>query len=223
MTLRLYLTRLFLATVVCVMALTAAFAQSVVDDLGREVALAAPPTAVVSLLPSHTETLCAIDACGLIVGIDRHSGVEGIQELPRLGDPYAPDLEAIVALEPDLVLVDEYSGLHQALQDLGLTVYAGSPQTVGETYAYFATIGTLVDRTDEAEALVAKAREDKIVNEWTKRAIDELNKYKPQDYPLYKEERQASEERSLSGMPLLDGDALQKMSQPAPTTQEGGS
>lgn len=156
MTLRLYLTRLFLATVVCVMALTAAFAQSVVDDLGREVALDAPPTAVVSLLPSHTETLCAIGACDLIVGIDRHSGGEGIQGLPRLGDPYAPDLEAIVALEPDLVLVDEYSGLHQALQDLGLTVYAGSPQTVGETYAYFATIGTLVDRTDEAEALIAR-------------------------------------------------------------------
>ncbi len=73
------------------------------------------------------------------------------------------------------------------------------------------------------EALVAKAREDKIVNEWTKRAIDELNKYKPQDYPLYKEERQASEERSISGMPLLDGETLKKMSQPAPTTQEGGS
>lgn len=158
MTLRLYLTRLVVAVSVCAAALmfTAVSAQTVVDDLGREVALAAPPTAVVSLLPSHSETLCAIGACDLIVGTDRHTNVAELGDLPRLGDPYAPDVEAIVALEPDLVLVDEYSGLHQTLEDLGLTVYAGSPQTVEETYVYFETIGTLLGHEAEAEELVAR-------------------------------------------------------------------
>lgn len=158
MILRLYLTRLLLAAAVGAATLmtTAASAQTVIDDLGREVALAAPPTAVVSLLPSHSETLCAIGACDLIVGTDRHTNVPELGDLPRLGDPYAPDLEAIVALQPDLVLVDEYSGLHQTLEDLGLTVFAGSPQTVEETYAYFATMGALVGRDAEAEELVAR-------------------------------------------------------------------
>ncbi|HEX7001146.1 MAG TPA: ABC transporter substrate-binding protein [Trueperaceae bacterium] len=155
MTLRLYLTT-------AVLALAAAFAsaQTVTDDLGREVTLAAPPTAVVSLLPSHTETVCALGACELLVGIDRHSDVEGTDDLPTLGDPYAPDVEAIVALEPDLVLVDEYSGLHETLANLGLTVYAGSPQTVEETYAYIATIGTLLGRAAEADELVSRLQSE---------------------------------------------------------------
>ncbi len=151
--------RLSLAALLAALALAFAptsSAQTVVDDLGREVTLTAPPAAVVSLLPSHTETLCALGACDLIVGIDRHTNVAELDDLPRLGDPFAPDLEAIVALEPDLVLVDEYSGLHAALEDLGLTVFAGSPQTVDETYAYFATLGDLLGKDAEAEALVQR-------------------------------------------------------------------
>lgn len=64
------------------------------------------------------------------------------------------------------------------------------------------------------ELIVKKARDEKIVNEWTKRALDELNKYKPQDYPLFKEERRHVEEQDLSGLPLMDGDAYKRMLNP---------
>jgi iron complex transport system substrate-binding protein len=146
--------RLYLC--VAALLLQVALAQTVVDDLGREVSLPAPPARVVSMLPSHTESVCALQACELIVGLDRHSDLAGLDGLPRVGDPYSPDLEAVVALEPDLVLVDEYSGVHASLEALGIAVYAGSPQTVEETYAYLADLGRLLGRQTEASVLVGR-------------------------------------------------------------------
>src|SRR5690554_1048266 len=146
-----------LYTFVAALLLPVALAQSVVvDDLGREVALEAPPARVVSMLPSHTESVCALGACDLLVGIDRHSDLAGLDGLPRLGDPFAPDLEAIVELEPDLVLVDEYSGMHAGLEELGIAVYAGSPQTVAETYTFLADLGRMLGRQTEASVLVGR-------------------------------------------------------------------
>ena len=61
------------------------------------------------------------------MGVDNWSNwPESVTELPHLGDAFAPDLEALVALQPDLVLVDEYSGLHEPLAALGVAVYAGT-------------------------------------------------------------------------------------------------
>src|SRR5690606_2444907 len=59
------------------------------------------------------------------------------------------------ALDPDLVLADEYSGVHEALERLGVTVYAGTPQTVAETLAYFTVMGTMLGAEEQAAALNA--------------------------------------------------------------------
>ena len=53
------------------------------------------------------------------------------------------------------------------------------------------------------EKTIKKAREEKIVNKWTKKTLEQLNKYRPQQYPLYKEERQARETRALTGRSLM--------------------
>ncbi len=53
------------------------------------------------------------------------------------------------------------------------------------------------------EQTIKKAREEKIVNEWTKKTLNELNKYRPEEYPLYKESRMASEKKLGTGYPLL--------------------
>ncbi len=130
---------------------------TVTDDLGREVTFTAAPARVVSMLPSHTESVCAIQACDTLVGVDRHSDYPAsVSGLATLGDAFAPDLEAIVALEPDLVLVDEYSGMQGPLSELGIAVYAGSPQTIAETYAYLQVLGQVLDRETEAAVLVGR-------------------------------------------------------------------
>lgn len=143
-----------------VAAFGAAFAQiAVTDDLGREVRLERPPERVVSMIPSHTETVCALSACDLLVGRDTFSNVpERVLALPDLGSAFSPDVEALLALEPDLVLTDEYSGLAEALEGLGIPVYAGTPQTIRETWLVMEELGTLLGRDARAAVVVGAAQ-----------------------------------------------------------------
>ena len=136
---------------------TSAYPRSFVDDLGRTVTLPAPPRRIVAMAPSHTESVCGIGACDRLVGIDRHSDwPEQVGALPTLGDAFAPDLERIALLEPDLVLVDEYSGMHEALADLGIATYAGTPQTYDETLTYLVMLGEMLGQETEASLLVGR-------------------------------------------------------------------
>ena len=130
------------------------------DDLGVEVTLEAEPERIVSMLPSYTETLCAVGACDLLVGVDRYSDFPAqVRDLPNLGGSLSEtNVEALVALEPDLVLVSESGDLAQTLRDLGLTVHAGSPQTYEETFSYFERVGAMLNREAEAQALTASTR-----------------------------------------------------------------
>ena len=141
-------------------ALATEYPLTLTDDLGREVRLEAEPLRIVAMLPSHTETLCALGVCDRLVGVDDYSNFPPqVDELPDLGGLHDPNLERMVALAPDLVLVGENSELAEALSALGLTVYAGSAQTFEETFEGFETLGRLVDREAEAAALSARVRE----------------------------------------------------------------
>ena len=137
-----------------------AFAQGpVVDDLGREVVLEAVPQRIVAMVPTHTETVCALGACDRLVGVDTFSNVPArVSRLPDLGSAFDADLEALIALEPDLVLTDEYSGLAEALAPLGIPVYAGTPQTVAEVWRTTEALATLLGLESEAALLVGRTQ-----------------------------------------------------------------
>ena len=65
---------------------TTAAAIDLVDDRGRTVRLAAPARRIISLLPSSTETVCALGGCDRLVGVDRFSNWPlQVERLPRLG------------------------------------------------------------------------------------------------------------------------------------------
>ncbi len=90
----------------------------------------AAPQRIVSLLPSLTETVCALGACERLVGVDRYSNwPPEIKDLPRLGGGLDPNVEAIAALRPDLVLVAKSARVLPRLQSLGLRVAVLEPQT----------------------------------------------------------------------------------------------
>ncbi|TLY24377.1 MAG: cobalamin-binding protein, partial [Nitrospirae bacterium] len=78
--------------------------RTFVDDLGRKIFLAKAPTRVVSLAPSITEILYAIGLNDEIVGVTEFCDYPpAAKEKPKVG--YAqPNIEAIVTLQPDLVL-----------------------------------------------------------------------------------------------------------------------
>lgn len=139
---------------------TASAQVTVEDDLGREVHLARPAQRVVSMIPSHTETVCALDACDRLVGRDAFSNhPPEVSELPDLGSAFSADVERLVALDPELVLTDEYSGLAEALEGLDVPAYAGTPQTIAEIWTTIADVGALLGREERAQALVASTRD----------------------------------------------------------------
>lgn len=119
------------ASVVCAAALPAQAAGiEVTDDRGRTVTLAAPPQRVVSLLPSLSETVCELGQCHRLVGVDRYSNYPAtLQKLPQLGGGLDPNIEAVVAMRPDLVLISISSRAAERLEALGLKVVVLEPKT----------------------------------------------------------------------------------------------
>lgn len=96
---------------------------SVQDDRGALVTLARAPRRIVSLLPSLTETACALGACDRLVATDRWSNwPASVRALPKMGGLDDANIELIVAQRPDLVLLAPSSRLASRLRSLGLTV-----------------------------------------------------------------------------------------------------
>lgn len=98
---------------------------SVADDRGVVVVFDKPPQRVVSLLPSLTESVCALGKCSTLVGVDRFSNwPKSIQGLPKLGGMGDINIERIVQLKPDVVLLEKSSPVIARLNDLGIKTFA---------------------------------------------------------------------------------------------------
>lgn len=110
-------------------AMQPARALQVADDRGVMVTLERTPQRIVSLLPSLTETICELGACQRLVGVDRYSNYPAfVRGLPQVGGGIDPNIEAIVALKPDVVLMATSSRASQRLESLGLKVLALEPR-----------------------------------------------------------------------------------------------
>ncbi len=132
---------------------------TIVDGLDREVVLPAPAEKIVSMAPSNTEILFAVGAGDQVIGRDEFSDYPAeAAELPTIGGGFGDyNLEAIVDLEPDLVLAAEINTPEQvkALSDLGLTVFLlANPTTLDEMYVNLLTIAELTGHLEETEVLV---------------------------------------------------------------------
>ncbi|MDX9991327.1 MAG: ABC transporter substrate-binding protein [Anaerolineales bacterium] len=137
---------------------------SLTDGLGRQVMLAEPAQKVVSLAPSNTEILFAIGAGGQTVGRDMFSDYppEALALTDIGGSMGEYNLEAILALQPDLVLAAEINPteLVKSLEDLGLTVfYLKNPLTLEEMYTNVEIVAQLTGRETEAAALVESLKQ----------------------------------------------------------------
>lgn len=124
-------------------------ALQITDERGVQVRLAAPPQRIVSLLPSLTETVCALDACQRLVGVDRYSNFPAqVRTLPQVGGGLDPNIEAIVALKPDLVLMSMSSRAAERLEALGLKVAALDTKTHADVRRVLEKVGTLLGVSD---------------------------------------------------------------------------
>lgn len=154
---------------------------TVTDDLGRAVTLRAEPKRIISMLPSHTETLIAIGAGDRLVAVDRFSTYPAsvVSALPKVGSAFQPNIEAILALKPDLVLADESAGsrLTEKLAQAGLTVYGGTAQTYNEVFEKIAVLGKLTNREQGATRLVTSMRAELNALQQTVVSLPKLSTY----------------------------------------------
>jgi iron complex transport system substrate-binding protein len=147
-------------------------AQYVVDDLGRLVAINGTPQRIISLAPSNTEILFALGLGDKVVGVTMYCDYPPeAQDKEKVGDYYGPDIEKIIALQPDLVLATDFHrfDLIPALEQQGFAVFAVAPQTLDDVLESIQKIGEITGKEAEASELV-KGMKSKIeeIEEQTK-------------------------------------------------------
>ncbi len=134
------------------------YPRDVVDLLGRTVTIPDKPRAIVAISPTATEFVYAVG--GTIIG--RSESVDYPPEAaqaPSTGTAYQPSFEAILALEPDLVVAD--SSIHTqpnimaALEGLNVPVIFAGAESLEEVAAGLALLGEALDNPAAAATVAA--------------------------------------------------------------------
>lgn len=128
----------------------------VTDDYGKEVVLAAPARRVVSLAPHLTELMYAAGAGERLVGAFAYSDYPPeAKNLPRVGSEASIDLEALVALGPDLVIAWPNAGSARAVERiaaLGIPVFRSEPRSIEDIARTLELLGRLAGTESAAKA-----------------------------------------------------------------------
>ena len=115
------------------------------------------PQRIVSLRPNLTELLFALGAGNRVVGVtDYCVWPDEAKNLPKIGSYLFPDLEKIMALQPDLVVTNKESSTArfvEKLQETGIPVMILETRHVEDIYRTIATFGELLDLQQSATAL----------------------------------------------------------------------
>jgi iron complex transport system substrate-binding protein len=116
------------------------------------------PERVVSLVPSVTETLFALGAGDLVVGVSNQCDYpERVAALPRVGGFLAPVIERVVSLQPDLVITSPSPGNQSgvnAIKAAGIRVLVVRDATLEQLNAAILQVAAAVGRLDEGRKVV---------------------------------------------------------------------
>lgn len=119
------------------------------------------PQRIVSLSPTHTEMLFALDAAEQVVAVDSLSNYppEAAAVLTDLS-AFEPNVEAIAEYEPDLVIIaDDSMGIKAQLEAIDIPVWIGlPPASLDDVYAQIDELAAAIGRTEEAKAVVGLMR-----------------------------------------------------------------
>lgn len=129
------------------------------DDLGKSVRLDQPANRIISLAPHLTEIAFAAGAGDKLVGVVSYSDYPpAALDIPIIGSYNSINYEALVALQPDLVLVwNSGNGeeLAERLNALGLTVFVSEPKRLSDIARSLNKIGVLSGTVSVAEKAAA--------------------------------------------------------------------
>ncbi|MFC2068865.1 ABC transporter substrate-binding protein [Chloroflexota bacterium] len=129
------------------------FPVEITDQAGRVIKIDIVPDRIISLAPSITEILYALELEDKVVGVTEYCDYpEAAKKNMKVGGFSTVDIEKVVELEPDLVLA---ANIHMgevvtALENLGLTVFIIDPGTVGEVLEAIEMVGRFTGKKEEA-------------------------------------------------------------------------
>jgi iron complex transport system substrate-binding protein len=136
---------------------------TVQDSTGETFTFERAPQRIVSTSVAETEILFALGLGDQVVGVSDYDNYPPeAAAKPKMGNLLEPNVEAILAAEPDLVVTGvtiEKEALAE-LRRLGLKVFRTDPQSVEDILNTILLFGQIHDKQPEAEALAAKMRED---------------------------------------------------------------
>ena len=136
--------------------------RAYVDDAGRRMYFAKPPARIVSLAPSITEILFALEAGDQIVGVTDFCDfpLEAAKK-PKVG--YSnPNLESLAALQPDLVVAPNDFLKPDAiakLEQLKIPVFILADKNVEGIFIHIQTLGRIVGRSSKADTVAMQLRQ----------------------------------------------------------------
>ncbi len=136
---------------------------SVIDDDRRTVTLTQPAQRIISLAPSLTELLYAAGAGAQVIGVSEYSDFPPeASRLPVIGRYDLLNMEAIVALAPDLIVAWRSGNPRSAVQsliELGLNVYVAEPTTIASIADHIERFATLAGTRPSGMAAAKDFRE----------------------------------------------------------------
>jgi iron complex transport system substrate-binding protein len=133
------------------------------DDAGRHITLSAAPKRIVSLAPSNTEIVCALDACNDLVGVtDYDNYPTQVTKVTHVVVGATVDVEKVVAAQPQLILAGGNGLTPNAVIDqltkLGLPVLSLYPRDLSGVYDDISLVGAAIDARPAAAALVSSMK-----------------------------------------------------------------
>lgn len=164
------------------------FPISLVDDDGVEITIAAEPQRIVTFAPSMTEIVYALGLGDRLVGVsgpfdDFPPEATTVEQVGGSGDfGVDPNVERVVALEPDLFLTISGGDAWKAeLRDLGVPVVTLNATDFADLLEDIETVGTLTGASAEAQGLVEDmaARADSVAALATERVSCFFEVYYP--------------------------------------------
>ena len=132
-----------------------------VDASGVALTLPAPPRRIVSLIPSTTELLCELGLADALVGVTVYCSEprDIVRTRTKVGGEKDPDLAAIRALAPDLVIANVEENVREHVETLrgwSIPVWVTYPRTVVEGLTMIRDLGEVTSTQARAEAMLAE-------------------------------------------------------------------
>jgi iron complex transport system substrate-binding protein len=142
---------------------TGTFPVTVSDDAGRLVKFTEPARRVVSLAPANTEIVNGLGLFTRIVGVTTYDDYPaGVKDVAKMGDFTTPNMEAIAAAKPDVILVTGgvQADVLDKLEGLGAKVVVIDPQNLDGVYKGITTVAKILGVPAKGATVIAKMKAD---------------------------------------------------------------